>query len=368
MNIRFLEKDTKRVSLAFRLTDSFNSSAVITSGVEVYLEGVVQRPLHTWEGYIIYMDLPEGEYNVVASGKYYDFFDPLAIDTSTYNPLAGVIAISMRPKVDYPFPDTATLLRGIVKDQAGNPVSGARVEMADESDYAITDSLGRFVFYFEPENPTMDIALIVSAQGYQAETLSTTVVQGDTVFLNTTIVALSAPNLALISGFVQNTTGAPVTQARVQIDGSDISTLTDAHGNCILAKSLSSSSESLTIRINQDGYQEKVVTHNALAGQTTNFTATMNLQILPQTCTLVVFAEEWHHHKLGDVLVEVAEKYRSGYTNSSHGSVTFYENSILEGGESVTLRLSKPGYVTRVETVTLYGGHQTWVTYNMTSS
>jgi len=366
MNTVYLEKESRRVSLAFQLVDAYSDS-VITEAVEVYLTGIVQRPIHTDEGYIIYMDLPAGEYEVKASGRYFDFFESLSLDTTTFNALTGPHVIQMRPRVDYPFKADATLVRGIVRDQDGVPVAGARVEVVNGTDFAITDALGRCVFFFEPATESIDLTLNITASGFQSETVAMVVPVGETTSFNTTLVNLSAPNRAVLSGVIRDGYGNPISQARVGFQGTDISTITDARGNYTISCVLQDASQSMTIELNRDGYVNAIVSRVLTAGQNTVFNHTMSFLPSWETIGFFVATRTTNYHVLNDVLVEVLEKNWACYTSGSDGRVRFFDNSVIEGGENVTLRMSKPGYVTRIEHVTLRSDRWTDLTYRLSS-
>lgn len=60
-----------------------------------------------------------------------------------------IIRIVLKPKPSYPFPSGATLIRGMVQDSDGNPVSEAKVEVAGKKVSNRTTVKGEFVLYFK---------------------------------------------------------------------------------------------------------------------------------------------------------------------------------------------------------------------------
>lgn len=362
----FLETRTRKVSLVFLPRDNFAGGAIIYSNLEVILDGVIQKPIHTYEGYIIYMDLPEGEYNVTVNSTAHTLYETFTVDTETYDPLTGVIELPVEPKPDYDFPDDASLVRGTVNDQLGVPIERAKVQVVDAPSFVLTDAMGRYVHYFNPSLSTKDIVVKVTADGYQDQLIDVTVIKNDTVFINAVLVKIDDSAIALISGTVLSYSGDAVTQATVEIQGTGISTLTNAHGKVFLARQLPSMTENVTLIIRQDGYLTTSVPLTLTRQQTTEFVTNMNLQILSYTCELEVtvvyrYYHYYHYHEnyVEGALVEVLEKNRSGYTNESKGRVVFYHNSILDGGENVTVRVSKEGYPTRVTGAFLRSGKET---------
>ncbi len=357
MGTRYLEKNVSNISLVFLPLDDFDSHKPILEQVEVYLEGVWQTPLYHPEGYIIYMDLPQGNYHVTAGGKYYNLYETFTVDTSTFHPLSDVIQVHMKPRPDYPFPDSATLLRGVVTNDAGTPLEGVRVEVTNPPDMALTDSSGAFVFFFEPGAPTMDIQIRITADGYQEQLHSLTVVESDTINFSTMLVLQFGPDIAFLSGTISNTAGDPVSQARVEVLGQQISSLTDARGTILLAVPLSNATETVDLKITQDGYAERIIQVEATKQLTTPFQAMLSLNLLHNTATLQVDISDGAH-PLPDALVEIPQKNRSCYTNSM-GRVVFYFNHLVSSSEMVNVVASHDAFVTKSEEELLREGKVT---------
>lgn len=59
-----------------------------------------------------------------------------------------VVTIRLKPLPSYPFPNNATLVRGLIKDSGGNPVTKANVEVNSQDIKTESDKNGEFVIYF----------------------------------------------------------------------------------------------------------------------------------------------------------------------------------------------------------------------------
>lgn len=59
-----------------------------------------------------------------------------------------VVSVVLKPQRFYPFPDHATLVRGLLIDSSKNPVVNARVKIESYEIVTESDESGEFVFYF----------------------------------------------------------------------------------------------------------------------------------------------------------------------------------------------------------------------------
>jgi hypothetical protein len=59
-----------------------------------------------------------------------------------------VVAVLLKPLPSYPFPNRATLVRGLLMDSSENPMSGARIKVVSQNKVTTSDNKGEFVLYF----------------------------------------------------------------------------------------------------------------------------------------------------------------------------------------------------------------------------
>lgn len=80
-----------------------------------------------------------------ADGLEHDFSATDSTILALQNP---VVPIRLKPLPSYPFPNNATLVRGLIKDSGGNPVTKANVEVNSQDIKTESDKNGEFVLYF----------------------------------------------------------------------------------------------------------------------------------------------------------------------------------------------------------------------------
>lgn len=59
-----------------------------------------------------------------------------------------VVAVLLKPMPSYPFPNRATLVRGMLIDSSKNPVIGAKIKAVSQNKETKSDNKGEFVLYF----------------------------------------------------------------------------------------------------------------------------------------------------------------------------------------------------------------------------
>jgi hypothetical protein len=87
--------------------------------------------------------------------------------------------IKLKPKPSYPFPDNATLVRGIVVDP--NPVSWARVKAVGKPFETLTNEKGEFVLFVK--NIVMEDVTVKIEKDAISKLVSATVNEGKTTNL-----------------------------------------------------------------------------------------------------------------------------------------------------------------------------------------
>ncbi|MEX1030861.1 MAG: hypothetical protein WDZ91_12585 [Paenibacillaceae bacterium] len=118
-----IEKQTTRCSLAIRFIDAYTGKAPIPSGFQLVIDHVIQKPIIKPDGFIIYTNLPEGEYICRIKSNYYL---PLTVNLFVDNK-EPMISISLQPNASYPFGHKATYLRVAIKDKDGQLLNGASI-------------------------------------------------------------------------------------------------------------------------------------------------------------------------------------------------------------------------------------------------
>ena len=136
------EEATTKLSIAVQLKDEYLGRPV--GNPEVSLKGHDVRPAKNLGGYYVFFDLPEGGYTVqVKGGEYY--FDE-EVNAATVDRL---VSITLTPTPRYPFPPSATLVRGSVKNSNDEGIPGAIVKVNDKNVQTRTTETGEFVVWFK---------------------------------------------------------------------------------------------------------------------------------------------------------------------------------------------------------------------------
>ncbi len=138
-----VERALSRLSLAVSLVDDYSNGQAIGE-TELTLGG--KEAIKNHGGYFLFLDFADGDYKLKAKTQYY--YDQ-EIDITL--PLSGepVAVLTLKPAPDYPCRETATLVRGIVKDTAEKPVSGAIAKIIEKDIENQTSEMGEFVLYFK---------------------------------------------------------------------------------------------------------------------------------------------------------------------------------------------------------------------------
>lgn len=169
---------TTRLSLAVWLIDDYTKKELIGSVKVMTKEGDIMA-IKNLSGYYCFNDLPDGNYNLNVESDFY-FPEVKTVDIPQPDPKNPVVEITLKPKPAYPFPDHATLVRGMVVG-AGEPVVNAEVKVVNKAIENVTDEKGEFVLYFErikEENITIKIKKDASTKS-----VNTTVKEGKAVSL-----------------------------------------------------------------------------------------------------------------------------------------------------------------------------------------
>ena len=141
--------------MAVSLVDNFTGEKPV-GAVSVTLKGESYTAVKNLSGFYVFLNIPIKAYVVQVRSDYY-FDNDFPATLTPPNPgdlfsdklakLKQVIPLDPRPA--YPFPSGATLIRGIVNDQTGNPVPNAGVTVVERGLTASTTSRGEYVFYLK---------------------------------------------------------------------------------------------------------------------------------------------------------------------------------------------------------------------------
>jgi len=138
-----MEQHSTRLSLAVSVVDDYTDRH-LTGDVELAL--AEKRALVNPSGYYLFLDVADGNYILKVQADYY-----FSQEQDVTLPLSGepVIELTLKLTPAYPFPRGATLIRGIVRDTDGKPVSEATVEVVGKGIENKTTEEGEFVLYFK---------------------------------------------------------------------------------------------------------------------------------------------------------------------------------------------------------------------------
>ena len=149
LNNYIIALDTKSVtsvSLVVALADDYTKAQPI-GDVSVMLENHHLRALKNRSGYYYYLDLSIDEVNVLIRSEFYFDEETGALDLPLSTPLIPQ-SKTLHPTPAYPFPAGATLIRGVIHDEGGNPASEVNVTINGRTEQSKTTEKGEFVLYF----------------------------------------------------------------------------------------------------------------------------------------------------------------------------------------------------------------------------
>lgn len=141
-----LESTTTKFAMAVLLIDEYSEKAPL-GDVKVSIKELEIKPIKNLSGDHVFLKLPDGTFTLkIVSECYYEVERKVKLPLDPKNP---VININLKPKPSYPFSREATLIRGVVKDEKGNPVSDAIVRIEKREGENKTSEKGDFVIYFK---------------------------------------------------------------------------------------------------------------------------------------------------------------------------------------------------------------------------
>jgi hypothetical protein len=135
-----------QVSLAVALIDTYTDEHPI-GRTRVFLRELSQEGIQNPSGYFLFLNLPDGSYTLRVESEHYRD-EELMINIPTSPPGNPLVNIFLEPRPSYPFPPGITLIRGLVRDAAGNPIIEARAEVVGKNIISRSGNKGEFVLFF----------------------------------------------------------------------------------------------------------------------------------------------------------------------------------------------------------------------------
>ena len=169
---------TTNLSLAVWLTDE-NTGEKPIGRIKVTLDEGEMKAFKNLSGYHCFTDLYHKDYNLnIESDFYFPANKTIAIPLP-YPEKPVDDNIILKPKPVYPFPVSATLVRGLVSNTG--PVVKALVSVTGKTIETITDERGEFVLYFKGIKEE-DITIKIRKDG-NTKAVNTTIEEGKTISL-----------------------------------------------------------------------------------------------------------------------------------------------------------------------------------------
>lgn len=165
-----------KLSLAVWMIDDFTKTKPIGNINVAIKEGNI-KALQNLSGYYLFTDLVAGNYTVVVESDLY-FPQETTVNTSLLDPKNPVVEVVKKPRSLYPFPEHATLVRGLVSNTV--PVVNAEVSVTGKTIKTLTDERGEFVLYFKGINKMEAITIEIRKNG-TTKAINTTVEEQKTV-------------------------------------------------------------------------------------------------------------------------------------------------------------------------------------------
>ena len=168
---------TTNLSLAVWLTDE-NTGKKPMGRIKVTLEEGEIKAFKNLSGYHCFTDLSHKDYNLNIESDFY-FPADKKIVIPLPDPKKPVDDTILKPNPVYPFPISATLVRGLVSNTG--PVVNALVSVVGKTIETITDERGEFVLYFKGIKKE-DITIEIRKDG-DTKAVNTTIEEGKTISL-----------------------------------------------------------------------------------------------------------------------------------------------------------------------------------------
>jgi hypothetical protein len=168
------------LSMAVWLTDEYTCEKPI-GRVKVMLKDLKREAFKNLSGYYCFIDVPEGNYTMsIETDSYFPI--GVLIKIPFHDPKNPVKEITLKPNPGYPFPQNATLVRGVVVSNT-DPVVKANVKVIGKSIETMTDKNGEFLLFFKKIDE--ENVIIRISKGGNTKDVPTTIKEGKTVSTKT---------------------------------------------------------------------------------------------------------------------------------------------------------------------------------------
>lgn len=165
------------LSLAVWVMDDFTKNKP-AGDIKVLIEEGDINAVKNLSGYYLFNDLADGNYNIIIESDLY-FSEEMAVAVPRPDPKNPVIEITLKPRPSYPFPNNATLVRGLFSN--AGPLANAAVKVIGKTIETITDERGEFILYFKGIKKE-DITIEIKKNG-DTKTVNATIEEGKTASL-----------------------------------------------------------------------------------------------------------------------------------------------------------------------------------------
>ncbi len=202
--ILFSERELLReTALVVILTDGFSGGPPSPESRVIIGDSRFQA-IRNLSGFHVFTRTPWGETFEVR--VYCDDFFPGSLtltpeDIAKLDPKNPVVKMTLEPLPSYPFPGGTTLVRGMVKNSAGRPIAGARLETVGKYPGTQTTQKGEFALFFT--GITEDDILIEQTKkmlAFDGKTELTIKVEKDTKTMTYTVPSIPEGETTVLPG------------------------------------------------------------------------------------------------------------------------------------------------------------------------
>jgi hypothetical protein len=165
------------LSLAVWVMDDFTKNKP-AGNIKVMIKDGERKAFQNLSWYYLFTDLPAGNYTVAVEADLY-FSEEVMVAVPCPDPKNPVIEITLKPRPAYPFPNNATLVKGLLSN--AGPVTNAAVKVIGKTIETITDERGEFILYFKGIKKE-DIAIEIKKNG-NTKSVNATIEECKTVSL-----------------------------------------------------------------------------------------------------------------------------------------------------------------------------------------
>lgn len=169
INEILVEKTTTKLSMAVNLIDKYSPGKVL-GNILVTLKDDKSKPVKNPGGYYLFFNLTQNSNTVqVNGGDYYFDSEKKDVKLDELDPRDPVVNIDLDPSPSYPFPPSATLVRGFLHDSGNKGTPGVVINVRGKDIETVTTGKGEFALYFhdlkKDDVKTVDSRKLVKIKG-----------------------------------------------------------------------------------------------------------------------------------------------------------------------------------------------------------